>query len=62
MVTYGYRCEQGHETEHRATPGHAPASVECAACGEQALRVHQLRGIGFKGSGFYATDYPRGRG
>jgi predicted nucleic acid-binding Zn ribbon protein len=61
MVTYGYRCEHGHDTELQLRMGKAPARVDCVRCGEPALRVHQLRGIGFKGSGFYATDYPRGR-
>lgn len=59
MPIYLYRCKAGHETELQRPPEDANRPTHCAECGEPAERVFKLRGIGFKGHGFYATDYGR---
>ncbi|OPL19993.1 MAG: hypothetical protein AVO35_00615 [Candidatus Aegiribacteria sp. MLS_C] len=63
MPTYEYRCsgcgrvfEEFHamnDTEVRKCP-------ECGAIAERIIGTGS--GIIFKGSGFYATDYAKGRG
>ena len=41
---------------------HAPAPENCPVCGESPVEVvlHPVA-VHFKGSGFYSTDYGRGR-
>jgi putative FmdB family regulatory protein len=60
MPTYAYRCPScGHEFQkfHKMSVRTRP---KCPACGTVAQRVI-TGGVGlhFKGSGFYATDYPK---
>jgi putative FmdB family regulatory protein len=61
MPLYDYRCPKGHEFEavHRMDdpPPHA-----CEICGAAPLeRVFHPVPVFFKGSGFYSTDYGRGK-
>ena len=60
MPIYEYRCNAcGHKLESLQRLSDAPL-VTCPACGKDAL-AKQLSAAGFqlKGSGWYATDYPR---
>jgi putative FmdB family regulatory protein len=61
MPIYEYKCPQGHVFElfHGITE---PAPEVCPTCGEGPLvRVLHPVAVHFKGSGFYSTDYGRGR-
>ena len=61
MPIYEYKCPNGHVFElfHGI---HEPAPEECPTCGEGPLiRVLHPVAVHFKGSGFYSTDYGRGR-
>lgn len=61
MPIYEYKCPQGHVFElfHGITE---PGPEECPTCGEGPLmRVLHPVAVHFKGSGFYSTDYGRGR-
>jgi putative FmdB family regulatory protein len=58
---YEYKCPQGHVFElfHGISE---PAPEVCTVCGEGPLaRVLHPVAVHFKGSGFYSTDYGRGR-
>ena len=61
MPTYEYRCPNGHLFEVFKSI-HAPAPENCPVCGESPVEVvlHPVA-VHFKGSGFYSTDYGRGR-
>ncbi len=61
MPIYEYRCPKGHTFEllQRMTD---PPPSECQICGESPLeKVLYPAALHFKGSGFYKTDYDRGR-
>jgi putative FmdB family regulatory protein len=61
MPIYEYRCPKGHTFEvfQRMSD---PAVSECQICGESpVVKVLYPAAIHFKGSGFYSTDYGRGR-
>ena len=61
MPTYGYRCPNGHEFEviHGMDD---PPPTACEVCGAApVIGVFYPVSISFKGSGFYATDYGRGK-
>ncbi len=61
MPTYEYRCPSGHliEVFHRMDEDPPPA---CQVCGDGPLtRVLHPVPVFFKGSGFYTTDYGRGK-
>ena len=61
MPTYDYRCAEGHEFElfQRMTD---PPPEACAVCGASRVdRVFFPVAVHFKGSGFYSTDYGRGK-
>ena len=61
MPIYEYRCPKGHLTEvfHRIGEDPPPA---CDVCGEGPLaKVLHPVPVFFKGSGFYSTDYGRGK-
>jgi putative FmdB family regulatory protein len=61
MPIYEYRCPKGHEFDvlHRMDD---PAPEKCEICGASPLeRVFRPVPIFFKGSGFYTTDYGRGK-
>lgn len=62
MPTYEYRCKccgRRFDVFHNMNDTTART---CPECGEEAERmIGTGSGIIFKGSGFYATDYARGR-
>jgi putative FmdB family regulatory protein len=61
MPTYEYRCPEGHTFElfQRITD---PAPDVCDVCGAGPVeRVLHPVAVHFKGSGFYATDYGKGK-
>lgn len=61
MPIYEYKCPQGHlfELFHGISE---PAPETCPTCGEGPVtRVLHPVAVHFKGSGFYSTDYGRGR-
>jgi putative FmdB family regulatory protein len=61
MPTYEYRCPQGHlfELFQRMDD---PPPTECGVCGASPVdRVFHPVPVFFKGSGFYSTDYGRGK-
>jgi putative FmdB family regulatory protein len=61
MPIYEYRCPNGHlfEVFHGMTE---PSPAVCEVCGEGPLeRVLHPVAVHFKGSGFYTTDYGRGK-
>jgi putative FmdB family regulatory protein len=61
MPIYEYRCPNGHTFElfQRMSD---PPPAECQICGASPLeKVLYPAAIHFKGSGFYSTDYGRGR-
>ena len=62
MPIYEYKCPNGHifETFHGISE---PSPEACTVCGEGPLtRVLHPVAVHFKGSGFYSTDYGRGKG
>ena len=62
MPIYEYRCPRGHTFElfQRMTD---PPPSGCQICGASPVtKVLYPAAIHFKGSGFYSTDYGRGRG
>lgn len=63
MPTYEYLCRNcGHAVEELQSMSEAPL-VRCPKCGKDSLvRVMGTGGaLIFKGSGFYLTDYKKGR-
>ncbi len=61
MPIYEYRCPQGHTFEvfQRMTD---PSVAACEVCGEGGVeKVLYPVAVHFKGSGFYTTDYGRGK-
>ena len=58
---YEYRCPNGHHFE-RFQPMTAPAPEECDECGASPVElVLYPVAIHYKGSGFYTTDYGKGK-
>jgi putative FmdB family regulatory protein len=61
MPIYEYRCPNGHTFE-RFQSMTAPAPEKCDVCGEAPLElVLYPIAIHYKGSGFYSTDYGKGK-
>ena len=60
MPIYEYRCENDHRFEVLQKFAD-DALTECEVCGAPAQRVLHPVAIHFKGSGFYSTDYGRGK-
>jgi putative FmdB family regulatory protein len=60
MPIYEYRCTNGHRFEVLQRIADEPLT-ECEECGAPATRVLHPVAIHFKGSGFYSTDYGRGK-
>jgi putative FmdB family regulatory protein len=61
MPTYDYSCPEGHTFElfQRMSDPPPPA---CPVCGASPVkRVLSPVAVHFKGSGFYSTDYGRGK-
>jgi len=61
MPIYEYRCPNGHVFEVFQRMDDPPPGT-CETCGEGPVqRVLYPVAVHFKGSGFYTTDYGRGR-
>jgi putative FmdB family regulatory protein len=60
MPIYEYRCDNDHRFETLQKFSDDPITV-CEVCGAPARRVLHPVAIHFKGSGFYSTDYGRGK-
>jgi putative FmdB family regulatory protein len=61
MPIYEYRCPEGHTFE-RFQSMTAPAPEKCDGCGAAPLElVLYPIAIHYKGSGFYTTDYGKGK-
>jgi putative FmdB family regulatory protein len=60
MPIYEYRCENNHLFEVMQSMSDDPIAV-CPQCGAPVERVFHPVAVHFKGSGFYTTDYGRGR-
>ena len=61
MPIYEYRCPNGHHFE-RFQSMTAPAPEECDVCGASPVElVLYPVAIHYKGSGFYTTDYGKGK-
>jgi putative FmdB family regulatory protein len=61
MPIYEYRCPQNHLFEVFQRMTDAPVEV-CEVCGQGPVqRVLYPVAVHFKGSGFYTTDYGRGK-
>jgi putative FmdB family regulatory protein len=62
MPLYEYRCARCSQvTEALQHLGEAPLS-ECPRCGGALERIASAPALQFKGTGWYVTDYGRGRG
>jgi putative FmdB family regulatory protein len=62
LPTYEYRCPNGHvfEVFKRISD---PPPEQCAVCGASPVEtVLYPVPVHFRGSGFYTTDYGRGKG
>jgi putative FmdB family regulatory protein len=58
---YEYRCPNGHTFE-RFQSMTAPAPQECDVCGASPVELVLFPvAIHYKGSGFYTTDYGKGK-
>jgi putative FmdB family regulatory protein len=61
MPIYEYRCPNGHLFE-RFQSMTAPAPEKCDECGDAPVElVLYPIAIHYKGSGFYSTDYGKGK-
>ena len=61
MPIYEYRCPNGHLFE-RFQSMSAPAPEKCDVCGAAPLElVLYPVAVHYKGSGFYSTDYGKGK-
>jgi putative FmdB family regulatory protein len=60
MPIYEYRCTNEHRFEVMQRFTDDPLT-DCQVCGAPAQRVLYPAAIHFKGSGFYSTDYGRGK-
>ena len=60
MPIYEYRCERGHTFEVMQRMTDDPLT-SCSTCEAPVQRVFHPVAVHFKGSGFYITDYGRGR-
>lgn len=58
MPTYSYKCSE--KPEHRFTEvrgmNEEQTITECTHCKKPVIRLYEVRGINFKGDGFYSTD------
>jgi putative FmdB family regulatory protein len=57
---YEYRCRKGHTFEVMQSMSDEPIAT-CQECRSPVERVFHPVAVHFKGSGFYTTDYGRGR-
>ena len=62
MPIYEYRCPEGHVFE-RFQSMTAPAPEKCDVCGAAPVEIVLYPvAVHYKGSGFYTTDYGKGKG
>src|SRR4051812_35766701 len=61
MPIYEYLCDNGHRFEVMQRMSD-DALTTCEVCGASVQRVLHPVAVHFKGSGFYTTDYGRGKG
>ena len=62
MPTYEYICNRCGKRFECFQPITARAGAKCPACGAAARRrISAGSGVIFKGTGFYETDYKRGK-
>jgi putative FmdB family regulatory protein len=61
MPIYEYLCENGHRFEVLQRMSDE-ALTTCEVCEAPVQRVLHPVAVHFKGSGFYTTDYGRGKG
>ena len=62
MPRYDYRCKPcGYQFELRQSFDSDPVA-DCPECGEPSFRKIHAPPVIFKGSGWYVTDYGKGRG
>ena len=58
MPAYSYKCSEN--PEHRFTEvrgmNEGQRITECTECKKPVVRLFEVRGINFKGDGFYSTD------
>ena len=61
MPIYEYRCPKGHHFE-RFQSITAPAPENCDVCGASPVEIVLYPvAVHYKGSGFYTTDYGKGK-
>ena len=60
MPIYEYRCERGHTFEVIQRMTDDPLT-SCSTCEAAVQRVFHPVAVHFKGSGFYNTDYGKGK-
>ena len=60
MPIYEYRCDNGHTFEVLQRMTDEPVET-CETCSAPVQRVFHPVAVHFKGSGFYSTDYGRGK-
>jgi putative FmdB family regulatory protein len=60
MPIYEYRCGNGHTFEVMQRMTDEPLT-SCSTCDAPVERVFHPVAVHFKGSGFYTTDYGRGK-
>jgi len=61
MPTYEYRCPEGHTFERFQSMTAAPPD-KCDLCGAAPIEIVLFPvAIHYKGSGFYTTDYGKGK-
>jgi putative FmdB family regulatory protein len=58
---YEYRCTNGHQFDVLQSFSDPPLE-SCEQCGAPVHKVLSAPAVHFKGSGFYTTDYGRGKG
>lgn len=66
MPTYEFECHGCHKRFEVFQSPSAPGPTECPMCGYSSTGSPQKlisggAGIIFKGTGFYCTDYPKGK-
>ncbi|MCL4523017.1 MAG: zinc ribbon domain-containing protein [Acidobacteria bacterium] len=61
MPLYEYECSKCEHRFEKIEKVTAPHRQKCPKCKGVAERMHSAPAIQFKGSGWYVTDYGRGR-
>ncbi|HEV2387670.1 MAG TPA: FmdB family zinc ribbon protein [Candidatus Acidoferrales bacterium] len=61
MPLYEYECTACHHRFEKIEKFTAPTKRACPKCGKAAKRILAASAFQFKGSGWYVTDYGRGK-